>query len=712
LELSRKSYLVLEESRDKGIFRGLSFALLDAAEFCGWTEDVRRCLKDGHEILTSFPGQAADIWRDFAVLLPAYRGMIEGQLRGALDAQAFADAMNEATGTLRNGRFVVELPEQAFKVLQPGSPEAGIDAVQKMRLENAMSAFGAGDVVLAEMATGARTTAENTEKDDRPATTEGKHTARPKPSSRGHDGSLNKRDVDPATSERASEPEESVQGESASTEMPVELERKPSPDRTFSGVLDGVFSRTLANLRSTWGEIALSARGVLTGSPRPDLPEDDVARLREQMLSCLDGRGGEVTARARAAELGRTYLKLNEAGRERFLRMLGSEFDTDDAAVVGCTEALNRATDHAERRAAQRALRAALIPPRITLLRQFNALPEGVKFLVDRRAELLAIANGDPILRGLADDLRDLFASWFDMGFLELRRITWETPALLLEKLIAYEAPREIRGWTDLKNRLEDDRRCFAFFHPRMPDEPLIFVEVALLSGMAGDIGALIDETAPIISQQAANTAIFYSISLCQRGLVGISFGDFLIKRIVDALAAELPRIKTFATLSPVPGFRAWLKTELERSALLHPREIKAVETVSGSIGPLGADHALLELLDRPKWVEDAKIVAALRQPLLRLAARYLLSARAPSGRALDPVAHFHLSNGARIEQLDWLGDRSPKGLQQSAGIMVNYAYRYGDIEANHEAYRDEGRLAASWAVRRLARLRDWSSLA
>jgi len=423
------------------------------------------------------------------------------------------------------------------------------------------------------------------------------------------------------------------------------------------------------------------------------------------MLSCLDGRGGEVTARARAAELGRTYLALNQGGRERFLRLLASEFDTDHDAVDRCCAALADATATAERIAAERALRAALLPPRVTLLRQFNALPEGVKFLVDRRAELIAIANGDPVLRGLADDLRDVLANWFDIGFLELQRITWDAPASLLEKLMAYEAVHEIRGWTDLKNRLEADRRCFAFFHPRMPDEPLIFVEVALVSGIAGNIETLLDETAPMGNPQTADTAIFYSISNCQRGLVGISFGDFLIKRVVDALAAELPRLKTFATLSPLPAFRAWLAAEAERGPLLLPNEAKTVEAVSAGMDAAGADDALLRLLDRPEWVDDLRIAAALREPLLRLAARYLLHARTPSGRALDPVAHFHLSNGARVEQLDWLGDRSPKGLQQSAGLMVNYLYRLGDIEANHEAYRDEGRVAASSAVRGLARV-------
>src|SRR5712692_9982031 len=277
-------------------------------------------------------------------------------------------------------------------------------------------------------------------------------------------------------------------------------------ERAPAGFLDGVFDRTLANLRSAWREIALSARGVLAGAPRPDLPEDDIARLRQQMLSCLDGRGGEVTARARSAELGRTYLALNPAGRNRFLRLLAEEFDTDHAVVDDCCALVAAAADPAARAAAERALRAALAPPRATLLRQFNALPEGVKFLVDRRAELIAAAGENTALRGLADDLREMLANWFDIGFLELRRITWDSPAALLEKLMAYEAVHEIRGWTDLKNRLEADRRCFAFFHPRMPDEPLIFVEVALVSGTAGTVHALLDESAPVGDPASADT--------------------------------------------------------------------------------------------------------------------------------------------------------------------------------------------------------------
>jgi len=469
-------------------------------------------------------------------------------------------------------------------------------------------------------------------------------------------------------------------------------------DRTPTGFFDNVVDRTLANLRNVWREIATSTRGVLSGAQRSDLPEGDAVQLRLQMQSCLDGSGGEVGARARAAELGRTFLGLNSLGRTRFLRILAADFDVDRAEIDRRCAALAKTTLE-DRPAAEIALRAALAPPRVRLLRQFNALPEGVKFLVDRRAELIELADGDAAMRGLAADLRELLADWFDIGFLELKRISWDSPAALLEKLIAYEAVHEIRGWNDLKNRLEADRRCFAFFHPRMPDEPLIFVEVALVRGMAENIHTLLDETAPHGDPHAADTAIFYSISNCQRGLDGISFGDFLIKRVVDALAAELPKLKVFATLSPVPGFRAWLTQAGSRPDLLLPAETRALSALVSN----GAEPPALDaLLNRPDWPRDPVMVAALRDPMLRLCAHYLVQEKGRSGRAADPVAHFHLTNGARIERLDWLGDVSAKGLQQSAGIMVNYLYRLPDIEANHEAYRGAGEVAIGSSVRHL----------
>jgi malonyl-CoA decarboxylase len=457
----------------------------------------------------------------------------------------------------------------------------------------------------------------------------------------------------------------------------------PANERTngSTSFFDNVFDRTLGNLRAAWRDIAESARVYIGSGPRPDLPANDAERLRAQMRACLEGKGGQVSARARAAELGRTYLALSSTGRERFLRLLAEEFDLDRSAVDGACAHLAAAQGEGERRAAEQALRRALVPPRTRLLTQFNALPEGVKFLVDLRAELVQLGRQDPTLAALEQDLKDLLSGWFDVGFLELQRITWESPAALLEKLIAYEAVHAIRSWTDLKNRLEADRRCFAFFHPRMPHEPLIFVEVALVSGMASDVQKLLDEHAPLTDPGSADTAIFYSISNCQRGLNGISLGDFLIKRVVDQLTTELPKLRTFATLSPIPGFRKWL---------------------DGQLGA-GAEPRLAEIMGVAGWHLDEALAREAREPLTRLCARYLVLEKGRRGRALDPVAHFHLSNGARVERLNWLGDTSPKGLQQSAGLMVNYLYKLADIEANHEAYTGEGRVAASAALRNLA---------
>jgi len=470
--------------------------------------------------------------------------------------------------------------------------------------------------------------------------------------------------------------------------------------------LDTVVDRTLGNLRSlrtAWRDIAQQARGVLSGAPRPELSRDDAERLRAQLSDCLEARGGAVSGRARAADLGRTYLALNGTGRERFLTLLAEEFDIDHLAVAALGERLVRAADDGERRKIERELRAALEPPRIKLLTQFNALPEGVKFLVDMRAELIRLGARDPVLAALERDLKTLLASWFDVGFLELTRITWDAPAALLEKLIVYEAVHEIRSWSDLKNRLEADRRCFAYFHPRMPEEPLIFVEVALVQGMAANVQALLDETAPVGDPAAADTAIFYSISNCQRGLAGISLGDFLIKRVVDSLAAELPHLKTYATLSPIPGFCAWLDERIrqEGETLLSATERKSMQQV---LPPELAALGIGDLLSRPRWHAEEPMAQALKAPLLRLASRYLLTEKTPRGRALDPVAHFHLTNGARMERLNWLADLSAKGMQQSAGIMINYLYRLADIEANHEAYTGEGQVAASQGLQRLAK--------
>lgn len=482
---------------------------------------------------------------------------------------------------------------------------------------------------------------------------------------------------------------------------------RQSSGMSDTATAEGLLDRTLRNLRTAWTELSDSTRYYLSGAPRPDLPGDDLGKIRQQMLDCQEAKGGEVSARARAAELGRSYLALNATGRKRFLTLLAEEFGPDRAQVAAAVEALQQVGDEEGRRRAERQLREALVPHWRRLLTRFNALPEGVKFLVDLRAELLPMARSSPELADLDADLRDLLAAWFDVGLLELRRITWDAPAALLEKLIAYEAVHKIRSWEDLKNRLDSDRRCFAYFHPNMPQEPLIFVEVALVDGMSSGVQALLDESAPSTDPKAANAAIFYSISNAQRGLAGISFGNFLIKRVVDELEHEFPNLKSFATLSPIPGFRAWYAeaAEADDGPSLTAPERRGLLQALGLEDDSSADTELVAAaLARDGWPADSALSEALKAPLMRMAARYLTTAKRRNGNARDPVAHFHLSNGARMERLNWLGDPSPNGLQQSCGMMINYLYKLGEIDDNHEAYSDGGRVATSSAMRALTR--------
>ncbi len=454
------------------------------------------------------------------------------------------------------------------------------------------------------------------------------------------------------------------------------------------GEADSFIDRTLRRLRSAWRDLAGRRHAPSGESFGVTLADGDTARLRAVIDDCLAERGGAVSALARTAAIGDAYLRFDPASRARFLLLLAERYGPDRDGVDAAARAMLGAAP-ATRFEAERTLAAALTPPRGVLFRKLGALPEGIKFLVDLRAEMRQLDLPHDARRRLDLDLRALLVSWFDPGFLQLRRITWESPAGLLERLIAYEAVHEIRSWSDLKNRLDSDRRCFAFFHPRMPEEPLIFVEVALVAGMAGSIQSLLDEAAPAIDPHAADTAIFYSISNAQRGLDGIGFGDFLIKRVVDLLRAEFPNLKTFGTLSPLPRFRRWLDRGLESDP----------DTVAALAAPEAAS-ALRAAFDQ-RDPHDAAAAARLKAPLLRLAAHYLLR-ETWKGRAADPVAHFHLTNGARVERLNYPGDVSKKGRTESATVMVNYLYALDDIESNHEAYRGDGRIAASTQVRAL----------
>jgi malonyl-CoA decarboxylase len=425
--------------------------------------------------------------------------------------------------------------------------------------------------------------------------------------------------------------------------------------------------RALANLAGAWRDVAAgAARSV--GLSGLGSPARDARALKRLMAECLEARGAE-TSPPRAC------------GQPNWAAPTWSWTAPAGGASWRCWRAASRSTRPPWRR---------------------NVLPEGVKFLADLRSDLLSAMADDPHLRGLERDLRELLESWFDVGFLDLRAITWDSPASLLEKLIAYEAVHEIRSWDDLRNRLDSDRRLYALFHPRMLDEPLAFVEVALVKGIAGNIQTLLDESVPPIDSGEIDTAIFYSITNTQRGLAGISFGDYLIKRVVERFSQELPQLKTFATLSPVPGFRAWLeRAPAKLVAQAFTGDGRAgIRTLGGSEDE-GA--ALQAVLARPDWHRDPAVASLLETPLMRLCGSYFLET-GKNGMPVDPVARFHLRNGARLERVNWLADTSEKGLEQSAGLMVNYRYAPGDIEKNHEAYMERGQVVMSAEVRSLAK--------
>jgi malonyl-CoA decarboxylase len=444
----------------------------------------------------------------------------------------------------------------------------------------------------------------------------------------------------------------------------------------------------------------------LLENPGPlELEGKPLGRVRDLLRECASGVGGEVSVRQRAALLAETYQHLNDGGRTTFLSTIANDFGPDPQSVAKAHADYQAAVGSDQQWTAESALRNAMRSSRLRILTQFNALPQGVKFLVDLRADLLRFLDKDPALRSLDRELESRLSAWFDVGFLELQRITWNSPAALLEKLIQYEAVHEIRSWSDLKNRLDSDRRCYAFFHPRMPMEPLIFVEVALTEHLADDVQALLDEHAPVFDAQRASTAIFYSISNTQPGLRGVSFGNFLLKRVVDDLKRDYPKLTSFATLSPLPTFRRWAESQPEAwpKAFTDADLAKIKRRLPPETAPLASAADLATLLSAQNWAADEQLAASLQHGLTRLAARYLLTAR-KGEHPYDPVARFHLGNGARIERLNYLADTSSRGGQQSYGLMVNYVYDPDTIEENVEAFSRSGEIAAATAIRRSAR--------
>jgi len=432
------------------------------------------------------------------------------------------------------------------------------------------------------------------------------------------------------------------------------------------------------------------------------LSESDLAGLKDKIWTCIKAEDGEIVARSDAADIADYYLKIDQDSKLRFMQLLAEEFDARHIDIDAATTAYKNAMDDQERLKARRRLTDALKAPRLELLTRFTSLDQGVKFLVDFRADILKNLRQYPELASLDEDLKNLFLSWFDFGFLDLKRITWRSSADLLEKLIAYEAVHEIESWSDLKNRLDNDRRCFALFHPRMPNEPLAFVEVALTDHLSGSIQKLLDESNPVDDPEKMNTAIFYSISNTQAGLRGIAFGEYLIKQVVKKLNKNLPNIQTFATLSPMPGFRPWATAQgHDENFVLEYLDTSAREKLSLSLGQENLkDMSLGKLVDLARG--GNKVVASLiEKPLCQLSAEYLTTLRDKDQCPVNAVARFHMSNGARLERLNWMGDSSENGLGQSYGMMVNYGYIPKDIDHNYHKYREK-ELVLSRPVRSL----------
>jgi malonyl-CoA decarboxylase len=410
---------------------------------------------------------------------------------------------------------------------------------------------------------------------------------------------------------------------------------------------------------------------------------EDFVELCEKLLS---GRG-EASGVALARQILDKYAELTTGPRIAFFEALAQRFGTDRARLE---EAIAGWQNNPRDEAASH-LHEVAEPRRQELLRRLNLAPGGTAALVRMREQLLDAMDNRRDLAAVDGDFVHLFSSWFNRGFLVLRRIDWSTPANILEKIIRHEAVHEIESWDDLRRRIDPpDRHCYAFFHPALVDEPLIFVEVALMDSIPSAIAPILAAQRELLDPEQATTATFYSISNCQRGLAGVSFGNFLIKQVVDEISRDMPRLSHFVTLSPAPGFAAWLRRE---------------RTAETSPALSGEDNAVLQALDRDDWWRQPETRAMLKEPLSRAAAWYFLYARNRHGLPLDPVARFHLGNGARLEQIDALADDSDKGLRQSYGVMVNYLYDLADIEKNHEAYAASRIVAASNAVRKLARV-------
>ncbi|MBY4598265.1 malonyl-CoA decarboxylase [Ottowia caeni] len=455
--------------------------------------------------------------------------------------------------------------------------------------------------------------------------------------------------------------------------------------------VDSISSDNLPRARRT-SHVRLDA---VLGRNGEALSPRALRKLLEQLQAVIDPRIGEIEGGRRARALIDWYESATLEERLDLWQLMSEQFVADQSKAKAAQAEYVAAIGTPDEAAAEVRLRRDTVSPRRRILQRISVLPEGVRFLVDMREQLLPHLRAHPTLAALDVEMEYMFSTWFDVGFLELRRMSWDSPASLLEKLIKYEAVHDIRSWADLKNRLDSDRRCYGFFHPRLPQEPLIFVEVALLGNLAESITPLLDESAAAADLTKATTAIFYSISNTQPGLRGVSFGDSLIKRVVDELKEEFPRLKVFATLSPIPGLRNWLGKNASR--LLKSAPARTQQALGREVGEPVTSKALLAALER---VAELSETSALRRWLMSCGSEYL--ARGIDGiRPIDPVARFHLGNGARVERLNWLADPSPKGLKQSYGLMVNYLYDLNRLD-KHRAMLAQAKIPVSGQIKGL----------
>ena len=441
--------------------------------------------------------------------------------------------------------------------------------------------------------------------------------------------------------------------------MRSDLEQQSSDGQRLSGAgLSGLLSSVISAGRDI---LARRRQNAL------EAPSSDLLAKSKQLIH----HRGEASGLALAYEVVADYQALDDANRLLFFEALADDFSADSEAVLAAADGYKRNPTEANLSALSRAAEA----PRIKLFRRMNMAPEATPVLVKMRAAMIQELGDLPQLKAVETDLKHQFISWFNRGFLELRVIDWNTPASILERIIQYESVHAIQGWNDLRARLSGNRMCFAFFHPAMPDDPLVFVEVALTEGIPDAIGPLIDQTKDVDAEGTPDTVVFYSISNCHPGLAGVSFGNFLIKQVVEEVGKRYSKMKRYVTLSPIPGFCRWLATQESGIDLEEMRSMARTDT--------------------------AKTADARRHDLLAFCAQYLVKERR-NDLALDPVARFHLGNGASLHAIHWAADLSDKGLEQSAGLMVNYLYDLGSIEENHDSYFDQGEVATSRDVGRL----------